>query len=73
MKLQNVSSSIDCECPIICLRLSDSSTPSSATATSASRSMKTNRSSTRPGAHGPGRRLVEEMLAYVCHVDNIVI
>ena len=75
VKLQNVSSSIDCECPnhlsaIIrqlnaferysneCLAVDEDQQELHATLARTT---------------GQARRLVEEMLAYVCHVDNIVI
>lgn len=75
VKLQSVSSSIDCECPnhlsaIIrqlnaferysndCLAIDED---------------QQELHSTLARTTGQARRLVEEMLAYVCHVDNIVL
>ena len=75
MKLQSVTSSIDCECPnhlsaIIrqlnaferysyeCLAIDEEQKELHVTLAKTT---------------GQARRLVEEMLAYVCHVDNIVI
>ncbi len=75
VKLSTVSSSIDCECPnhlsaIIrqlnaferysneCLAVDDE---------------QRDLHSTLARTTGQARRLVEEMLAYVCHVDNIII
>lgn len=75
VKLQSVSSSIDCECPnhlsaiIRQLNAFERYSNDCLAVDPDQEQLHTTLAKTT----GQARRLVEEMLAYVCHVDNIVI
>jgi len=75
VKLQNVSSSIDCECPnhlSAIIRQLNAFERYSNECLSVDEDQQ-ELHATLARTTGQARRLVEEMLAYVCHVDNIVI